>query len=63
MNKYVVACFSYYTNDVEQKAVYANSEFDAVVNFLGRKPPGIHNLEELLEWVWDQEMMINLIEI
>jgi hypothetical protein len=63
LKKYVVACYLDYTNDVEQRVIRANNEFDAVVDFLQTKPPGINDLDELLEWCWDQEMIINLIEI
>jgi hypothetical protein len=63
MNKYVVACCLHSDHDLDQQIIKAKTEFDAVVDYLGTKPPGIRTLDELLEWAEDQDMLINLIEL
>jgi hypothetical protein len=50
-------------NELSQQIIKADSEFDAVVNYFGTKPPGISDLEELLDWAWDQDILIDVIEI
>jgi hypothetical protein len=52
-----------HTGTVDQKIIHADTDFDAVVNYLGTKPPGIATLDKLLEWCTDQDIAINFIEI
>jgi hypothetical protein len=52
-----------HTGTVDQKIIHADTDFNAVVNYLGAKPPGIATLDKLLEWCIDQNIAINFIEI
>lgn len=63
MSKYIVASYMNHTGTVDQKIIHADTDFDAVVNYLGAKPPGIATLDKLLEWCIDQNIAINFIEI
>lgn len=63
MNRYVVACYMAIDNELSQQIIKADSEFDAVVDYFGAKPPGIHDLDDLLDWAWDQDILIDVIEI
>ena len=50
-------------NELSQQIIKADTEFDAVVNYLATKPPGIRDLDDLLDWAWDQDLLIDIIEI
>jgi hypothetical protein len=60
---YVVACYYFMESELDQRVIKAKNEFDAAVDYLGARPPGILDLDDLYGWIWDQDLCMNVIEI